>query len=70
MDSAAENNRHLFIKVVRVKTCGKSARLCAAMYVEGKPYQEQDKVGVDGGFVPVFNTRVCRIDKWLSTLPW
>ena len=30
---------------VRVKPCGKSARLGAVMYLVGKPHSEQDKVG-------------------------
>jgi len=46
MDSATENNRHLIYQVVRVKTCGKSARFSAAMYWRGKPYLEQGKIGV------------------------
>lgn len=33
---------------VRVKMCGKSARLYTAMYTVGKPYPEQDKIGAFG----------------------
>ena len=55
----------ILVVLERVKTCGKSARSNAVMYLGGKPYQEQDKT-----VCPVvrsdLNTRVCRIDKWLS----
>ncbi len=44
MESAAENNRHIRLtSMVRVKTCGKSARACLAIGMWGKPYLEQDK---------------------------
>ncbi len=43
MESATENNRHQLRLMVRVKTCGKSARRYAAMCAGGKPYREQDK---------------------------
>ena len=39
--------------MVRVKTGGKSTRLVAAMQLVGKPYREQDKVGMQWLFVPV-----------------
>ena len=52
---------------VRVKTCGKSARLCIAICIRGKPYQKQDKKACVGCSFRL-NTRVCRIDKWLSDL--
>ena len=55
----------ILVILVRVKTCGKSARSASAMDLRGKPYQEQGKT-----VCPVvrsdLNTRVCRIDKWLS----
>jgi len=51
MESATENNRHLLM--VRVKTGGKSTRLVVAMQSMGKPYREQDKVGMHWLFVPV-----------------
>ncbi len=51
--------------VVRVKTCGKSARLCMAICITGKPYQKQDKKVCIGSSFRL-NIRVCRIDKWLS----
>ena len=54
MESATENNRHPCIAwVVRVKTCGKSARLYVVIYMMGKPYLEQGKVGTCRSFVPV-----------------
>jgi hypothetical protein len=62
--SATENNRLVFIGQVRVKMCGKSAQLYAVMYVMGKPYPEQDKIGTFGGLFRL-NVRVCRIDRWL-----
>lgn len=43
-ESATENNRWSFLRSVRVKMCGKSTRLYAAMHAKGKPLQEQDKV--------------------------
>ncbi len=43
MESATENNRHG--NVVRVKMGGKSARLRVAIFVKGKPYWEQGKIG-------------------------
>lgn len=61
---ATENNRPVRAKrdKVRVKMCGKSARAHAAMHAWGKPYREQDKIGVCGRLCRL-NTRVCRIDK-------
>lgn len=45
MESATENNRPTTprLRRVRVKMCGKSAQLCIAICMRGKPYQEQDK---------------------------
>lgn len=46
MESATENNRHAYMflcALVRVKTCGKSARACLAIAMRGKPYLEQGK---------------------------
>jgi hypothetical protein len=63
MDSATENNRLGCKFKVRVKTCGKSARLCKAIRIRGKPYREQDKIGTEELFVLAINVRVCRIDK-------
>ncbi len=42
MDSTTENNRHG--NMVRVKTCGKSARSMIAILLRGKPYWEQGKI--------------------------
>ena len=66
MDSATENNRLECTFRVRVKTCGKSARLYEVIHMRGKPYREQDKIGTKELFVLAINVRVCRIDKWLS----
>ncbi len=50
---------------VMVKMCGKSAQLYVVIYTMGKPYWKQDKeVCVGRSFR--LNTRVCRIDRWLS----
>jgi len=66
MDSATENNRlaGFTAKQVRVKTCGKSARLCVAIRTGGKPYLEQDKA-VRPVVCSDLNVRVCCIEKWL-----
>ncbi len=50
---------------IRVKTCGKSVRLCTVMCVMGKPYQKQDKQHVSVVHSGL-SMRVRRIDKWLS----
>ena len=51
-------------KVVRVKTCGKSARIDVVMRLLGKPHLEQDKIGRLES--PVLgDLRVCRLDRWL-----
>ena len=46
MESATENNRHNI--VVRMKMCGKSAHADTVMHHRGKPYLEQDKIGMFG----------------------
>ena len=55
MESATENNRQSSVKgmLVRVKMCGKSAQLMLAMAIRGKPYLEQDKIGMCRSFVLV-----------------
>lgn len=53
MDSATEIKPPFIFEKVRVKMCGKSARAYAAMYMWGKPYLEQDKIGMCRSFVPV-----------------
>ena len=53
-------NRHC--KVVRVKPCGKSARLGVVMHLEGKPRLEQDKIG-RFEFPVLIDLRVCCIDR-------
>ena len=63
MESATENNRlSRSLGPVRVKTCGKSARLYSVMDEGGKPYLEQDKAA-RSVVRPDLNARVCRIDK-------
>ncbi len=59
-----KKNRHTlyFLCMVRVKTCGKSARHMTVMPYAGKPYPEQGKIGVDGSLFRL-ETRVCRLDK-------
>ena len=49
---------------VRVKTCGKSARMKLAIVLWGKPYREQGKIGMCGRLFRL-NMRVCRLDTWL-----
>ena len=44
MESATERIPPTPCELVRVKTCGKSARVDTAMYLRGKPHPEQDKV--------------------------
>jgi hypothetical protein len=63
MDSATENNRHKLL-MVRVKTGGKSTRCRLVIVCRGKPYLEQDKIGMYG-VRSGLNMRVCRTDRWL-----
>ena len=54
MESATENNRHTQVTgMVRVKMCGKSARLGVVIHAKGKPHREQDRTAR-----PVFVLRV------------
>ena len=49
MDSATENNRLMqLLYKVRVKTGGKSTRCMLVIVCRGKPYLEQDKIGMFG----------------------
>lgn len=48
MESATENNRLRVILKVRVKMCGKSAQCMQVTACSGKPYLEQDKIGMLG----------------------
>ena len=47
MESATENKPlFIYLELVRVKMCGKSARAYIVIYMWGKPYLEQDKIGM------------------------
>jgi hypothetical protein len=51
MESATENNYppKPWQRWEKMKTCGKSARLCIVISITGKPYQKQDKKACIGG---------------------
>ena len=64
MESATETKPQEALPFVRVKTCGKSARIITAMWWWGKPHLEQDKIGRRFN-VSMQSWRVCRKDRWL-----
>lgn len=65
MESAAENYRRWTTRSqVRVKTCGKSARIGVVTGQSGKPHREQGQIGRETLFAPI------GLSGWLHERDW